>query len=111
HSADRVFVQTTIERNALLQLGLPDVRIVLQGLGVDVAECSRGERDQARARWGIAPNDVAIGHLANNSVEKGTVDLLNAAQRLWQTNVPFTLVLAGPEMPNFQRFWRAFAPA
>lgn len=42
-----------------------------------------------------------IGHLANLSVEKGTVDLLKA-------NPPGRIVLAGPAMPNFERFWQTY---
>ena len=49
-----------------------------------------------------------IGHLANNSEEKGTVDLLQAAQILWEQGLDFQLVLAGPQMPNFSRFWQGY---
>ncbi|HEX4592493.1 MAG TPA: glycosyltransferase family 4 protein, partial [Gemmataceae bacterium] len=38
------------------------------------------------------------------SVEKGTVDLLRAAERLWRAGSRFEVVLAGPEMPNFREF-------
>jgi glycosyltransferase involved in cell wall biosynthesis len=54
---------------------------------------------------------VVIGHLANNSAEKGTIDLLRAAQVLWQRGRRFHLVLGGPEMPNFRRFWSRFTPS
>src|SRR5205085_728390 len=49
------------------------------------------------------------GHLANNSEEKGSVDLLRAAEVLWRQGRRFRLVLAGPEMPNFRRFWQAYS--
>jgi glycosyltransferase involved in cell wall biosynthesis len=39
------------------------------------------------------------------------VDLLRAANRLWEQGRRFQVVLAGPEMANFQRFWRGFKPA
>jgi glycosyltransferase involved in cell wall biosynthesis len=44
---------------------------------------------------------VVVGHLANLSEEKGTVDLLKATDGV-------RVVLAGPEMPNFRRFWDRF---
>ncbi|HEY1375787.1 MAG TPA: glycosyltransferase family 4 protein, partial [Gemmataceae bacterium] len=103
-AADRVFVQTDGEQNAVRDLGVPPDRIVRQGLGVDVQDCTGGDRRRARARWRVADDAVVIGHLANNSVEKGSVDLLRAAERLWQRGITFELVLAGPEMPNFRRF-------
>jgi glycosyltransferase involved in cell wall biosynthesis len=108
-AADAVFAQTAGERAALLASGLPEERVILQGLGVDPAECTGGDREAARRAWGAAPDEVVVGHLANNSAEKGTVDLLRAAERLWRQGLRFRVVLAGPEMPNFRRFWAEFA--
>jgi glycosyltransferase involved in cell wall biosynthesis len=109
-AADRVFVQTELERAALLDQGIAGAKLVLQGLGVDAAECTGGDRPRVRAAWGVAAGQVVIGHLANNSEEKGSVDLLRAAQQVWQQGRRFHLVLAGPEMANFQRFWSEFQP-
>jgi glycosyltransferase involved in cell wall biosynthesis len=107
--ADRVFVQTRAEGDAVVSLGVVPERVVLQGLGVEPSECTGGNREAARAAWGVAPGVVAIGHLANNSAEKGTVDLLRAAERAWAARHRFRVVLAGPEMPNFRTFWETFA--
>jgi hypothetical protein len=109
NQANRVFVQTRAEHAAVREFGVPAERIVLQGLGVSVAECTGGNREAARTRWGVA-DEVVIGHLANNSAEKGTIDLLLAAERLWARGTSFRVILAGPEMPNFCAFWRTFAP-
>ncbi len=108
--ADRVFVQTRAERDTVLSLGVAAEKLVLQGLGVEPGECSGGNRDRARAACGGLGEEVVIGHLANNSVEKGTVDLLRAAERAWSAGTRFRVVLAGPEMPNFRVFWKTFAP-
>jgi glycosyltransferase involved in cell wall biosynthesis len=109
--ADRVFVQTDLERKALTEQGVPSEKLVLQGLGVDVAECTGGDRERVRAEWGAKEGEVAIGHLANKSEEKGTVDLLKAAEIAWGRGGHFHLVLAGPEMPSFTRFWATFPQA
>jgi glycosyltransferase involved in cell wall biosynthesis len=98
-----------VERDALLRHGLPAEKLVMQGMGVDLADCTGGDRQRARAAWGAAPGDVVIGHLANNSVEKGTVDLLRAAEAAWRGGCRFRLVLAGPEMSNFRAFWEGYA--
>lgn len=103
--ADIVFVQTPSERETCRELGVPDERLVLQGLGVESAECTGGNRQAARLAWKVADNEVVIGHLANNSWEKGSIDLLRAATALWQRGLPFRIVFAGPEMPNFRAFW------
>lgn len=106
--ADRVFVQTPSEKRAVIDAGIAAQRIVLQGLGVDPAECAGGDRRRARKAWGIDESETVIGHLANLSYEKGTIDLLQAAQSLWQRGLPFRVVLAGPDMNTFRRFWDAF---
>ena len=105
--ADRIFVQTELERQAVLSQGVKEERVILQGLGVDPAECTGGDRHRANTRWSL-PHDgsLRLGHLANLSEEKGTVDLLRAVTLLYQRNIPFTLLLAGPSMPNFQRAWQ-----
>jgi len=110
-AADRVFVQTPTERTAAVGLGVPSDRVVLQGLGVDPGECTGGNRERTRAHWNVRPGDCVVGHLGNNSVEKGSVDLLRAAEALWRRGLGFTVVLAGPEMPNFRRFMTGFGPA
>src|SRR5581483_4910426 len=106
--ADAVFVQTPLERDAVLGLGVAPARVHLQGLGVEPAECTGGDRPAARRRWGTLPHEVVVGHLANQSREKGTVDLLRALEGLWAEGLPIRLVLAGPEMPNFRTFWQDF---
>jgi glycosyltransferase involved in cell wall biosynthesis len=111
--ADRVFVQTPSEFEIANRLGVPESRLVLQGLGVDPAECTGGDRAKARAGWGVGENTFVIGHLANNSVEKGTVDLLRAVAGLGEAGLNPTsprpaTILAGPEMPNFLQFWQTY---
>ncbi len=101
--SDGIFVQTPTEQRAVLEMGIAPGRVILQGLGVDPADCTGGDRAAARAAWGIADGEFVVGHLANASVEKGTVDLLTAAA---SANV--RVVLAGPAMPNFERFWLSF---
>jgi glycosyltransferase involved in cell wall biosynthesis len=109
--ADRILVQTEGEREALREQGIPPGRLVLQGMGLDREGCTGGDRVRARAAWGVGPDDVVVGHLANNSREKGSVDLLRAAERAWRQGGRFHAVLAGPAMPNFEGFWRSYRPS
>jgi glycosyltransferase involved in cell wall biosynthesis len=110
-AADRVFVQTQAEGAALLACGCAADKLVLLGMGVAPDECTGGDRQGVRGKWQVQPGETVVGHLANNSREKGTVDLLRAAQQAWERGGLFRLVLAGPEMPNFRRFWRTYQPA
>lgn len=100
--ADGIFVQTRAEQNAVVALGIAPGKVILQGLGVDPDECTGGNREQTRAAWGVSADEIVIGHLANLSVEKGTVDLLKASDGR------IRVVLAGPAMANFQRFWNGY---
>ena len=108
NEADGVFVQTPSERDAALGCGVPDRKIFLHGLGVEPDECTGGDRAEARRRWNLPDDACVIGHLANQSWEKGTNDLMQALEPLWQRGRPIHLLLAGPRMPNFTRFWQAF---
>jgi len=108
--ADRVFVQTEVERQALEQRGIRAERLILQGLGVDLAGCTGGNRQRLRERLGLG-EAVIVGHLGNNSYEKGTIDLLKASQLAWQSGTKFAVVLAGPIMQSFRDFLRTFRPA
>jgi glycosyltransferase involved in cell wall biosynthesis len=109
--ADAVFVQTPGEHQAIRDGGVPAEKIVLQGLGVEPRECTGGNRAAARQAWGLGAEDRVIGHLANHSREKGTIDLLEAATQLWRQGTKARLLLAGPEMPNFRAFWSGFSRA
>ena len=109
-AADAVFAQTELERTALLELGISPERIVKQGLGVDSAECTGGDRQRARRAWQCADDECVVGHLANLSPPKGTLDLLRAARRASEQGARFRVVLAGPRMPEFNRFWQNFEP-
>lgn len=110
HDADRIFVQTKLEKMAVLRLGVPPERVVLQGLGVALDECTGGDGPAFRERLGIQPNEFVIGHLANLSREKGSLDLIEACRRLHNEGARFRLVLAGPSMANFREFVRRLPP-
>jgi len=107
--ADLLFVQTEGERQALRNLGIPEGKLVLQGMGIVPEECTGGDRERQRQEWGVGPEEIVIGHLANLSPEKGTIDLLRAAEQARERGGKVRLVLAGAAMPAFQRFWQQYA--
>jgi glycosyltransferase involved in cell wall biosynthesis len=104
-AADRVFVQTDLERKWLLGRGIDEKNLVLLGMGVEPRECTGGDQNAARQEWEVQEGEVVVGHLANNSREKGTIDLLLAADQLWRQGRRLRVILAGPEMANFRSFW------
>lgn len=108
--ADLVLVQTTVERDALSDAGVRPDRMRLVGMGVDEADCTGGDRVRGRARWGLSAAEPVVGHLANKSADKGTVDLLLASARLRAAGVSFRLLLAGTAMRSYTEVWRHFTP-
>ena len=107
-SADAILVQTELEREAAIGVGLAADRVRRIGLGVAVDECAGGNRTRGRTRWNLPDDAVVIGHLANQSREKGTIDLLQACRVLWRSGKRFLVLLAGPQMTNFRTFWSRF---
>ena len=103
--AERVFVQTNFERRTLAEAGIAASHLDVVGLGVDAAECTGGDRRRFREAHRLSDDQIVVGHLANKSWDKGTVDLLDAAERVWSRGTRFSLVLAGTEMPSFTRRW------
>jgi glycosyltransferase involved in cell wall biosynthesis len=104
-----VLVQTKVEFNAVRAAGIEPQKLQLLGMGVAPEECTGGDRPRIRKEWNVGVDEIVIGHLANNSEEKGTVDLLQGAELAWKGGAEFRLVLAGPAMPNFLRIWDRYA--
>lgn len=105
NEADAVFVQTELEREALADAGVRRDTLVRVGVGVDPNECTGGDRAASRRRWGLVQDEVIVGHLANKSWDKGTLDLLDAVERAWAAGTLCRVLLAGPEMPAFTARW------
>ena len=77
-AAGRRRVRADADRNATpwSTLGVPESAFICKGWASIPANAPAATRDAARAAWGIRAGEVVVGHLANNSIEKGTVDLL-----------------------------------
>jgi glycogen(starch) synthase len=101
-SADRVFVQTDIERRFLENSGYPADKIVLLGMGINPGELEGGRGERFRDRYHITGPIVC--YIGPKTYDKGTFNLVRAMQSLWQGGNPSTLVLAGADIEDFNRF-------
>jgi glycogen synthase len=107
--ADAVIAQTARERRFLLEQGVPADRLHLVGAGVDPATVTGGDGAAFRARHAITGPIVAI--IGTTAHDKGTPHVVEALRRLWQEGVEATLVIAGPTMEHFVRYFAALPTA
>lgn len=101
-SADRVTVQTSIEKEFLAGHGYPEDRMVMLGMGINPAELENG--DAARFRQKHSIHGPIVCYIGPRTFDKGTFHLVEAMQRLWKSGDPSTLVLAGTDIEDFRRF-------
>ncbi len=107
--SDRVIVQTDLEGEYLASRGILRERIVRVGMGVNPEELEGGRAERFRARFGLRkPIVFTIATLAH---DKGTNHLVEAMRRLWERGVEAHLVLAGPQMASFGRYFTALPPS
>jgi glycosyltransferase involved in cell wall biosynthesis len=97
--ADHIFVLTAVEQAYLRSQTIPLEKITIIGAAIEPSELAGGDGKAFREKHGLTqPIIAAIGPLTR---DKGTIDLLDAAEILWQNGRSFDLVLAGNIMPDF----------
>lgn len=106
--ADAVLTMTEREREFVAGLGVDCRHIVVTGAGVDVAEVTGGDGPAFRDRHRL--DGFVVGALGPPSVEKGTTDLVRAVASLRQAGRDISLVLAGPPLSGFTRWYGSLAP-
>ncbi len=82
-------------------LRVPARKVRLLGNGIDLHRFDRaaidpGARARLRGEWGIADGEVVCGTVGRLVVEKGIVELVDAAALLHTRGVPARLVVVGP---------------
>jgi glycogen(starch) synthase len=101
--ADAVFTMTTLERDFLLEKGVPGAKMHIVGVGVDPADIEGGNGQRFREKHHI--NGPLVFFQGTAAYDKGTHHTVQAMQRLWKSGFEATLVIAGPVMSQFQRFY------
>ncbi len=97
--ADHVVVLTAVEQAYLLAQGIALPNVTVAGAGLDSADLIGGDGERFRQQHGLTgPIVAAIGPLTR---DKGAVDLLAAAELLWENGRALDLVLVGTIMPDF----------
>jgi len=104
--SDLVIAQTRLEKDVLARAGVDPGRVVVLGMGVNPGELRGGSGERFRERHGISPRDTMILHVAEKTMEKGSMHLVEAARRLRARGASVTTVLAGASMRDFSRYLR-----
>jgi len=99
--ADQVWTLTEYERDHLVRSGFSPAQVRVHSPGIDLEDIGSASGERFRARYDLSePIVVTLGSLG---YDKGTLHLLQAAQRLWQKGHSFDLVLAGTLSPSVRR--------
>lgn len=97
-----VVAMTAGEAAFYVSRGVAPDKIAVIGPGVDPAQTKGGDAATFRARHGIrGPLVVSLSTLMR---DKGTVDVVEAARRLWRSGRDVSLALAGAVMPDFAAY-------
>jgi glycogen synthase len=101
--ADAVFTMTSLERDFLAARGVPESKMHIVGCGLIPQDIEDGDGAAFRQKHNISGKIVFTqGALA---FEKGTHHTVQAMQQLWRAGYDATLVLAGPVLSEFRRYY------
>jgi glycosyltransferase involved in cell wall biosynthesis len=109
HDADAVIVQTDIEAQALVRLGVANERLHKLGMGIDLDQLQGGDAERFRARYNL--DGPLVTFLGVVTYDKGSFHLVQAMEQLWDQNQHAHLVMAGPPVDEFIRFYNRLSPA
>lgn len=101
--ADRVLVQTGIERDFLAERGFPPEKMLLLGMGINPGELEGGSGRRFREKHDLIGPIVC--YIGPKTYDKGTFDLVRAMESLWRNGDPSSLVLAGTDIEDFRRYY------
>lgn len=100
--SDALMAQTAAESTFYKARGAAPDHILIAGPGVNPADVCGGDGQRFRSRHNI--RDPLVVSLSAMSYDKGTVHLVEAVRRLWQSGRQVELVLAGAVLRPFRRY-------
>jgi glycogen(starch) synthase len=99
---DTILTLTAMERERLIELGVPPERVFPTGAGIDVDINTGGNEIGCRARHGI--NGPVVLHLGTKAPDKGSIAVLEAMHTLWAEGICANLVMAGSSVREFEEY-------
>lgn len=104
-NARSVVVMTNIEASFVKSLDIDESNIHVTGVGVNPSEVTGGNPQRFRERRGLQGR--LVGYVGAVAFEKGARDLVHAVQTLRARGQDIELVLAGPRLQQFDRWFEA----
>lgn len=101
--ANLIFAMTEMEAEFIASLGVRPDRIAPVGVGIDPGEVTGGDGESFRRRHGIT--GFLVGSLGALAEDKGSPYLAQAVSALRRAGHDVALVLAGPPLSGFQRWY------
>lgn len=101
---DKIIVQTAIERGYLKNSGIDEDKICLVGQGVNLKDIQGGDAERFRKRFDVVEKKIVF-HVSTKSYDKGTFHLIEAMKEIWKEDEDIKLVLAGPPMDEFNKYF------
>lgn len=95
-------MMTAAEQQFYVNQGILPARLPILGTGVDPADVSGG--DGERWRWQHGVKQPLLLSLGTLSIDKGTVQTVEAVRMLWRQGMQVALALAGSITAPFQRY-------
>jgi len=97
-----VVAQSNFEKELYTGMGVPEERVHLSGSGIDPREFTDGNRERGLKRLGVT--GPIILSLTAHSLDRGTRQIVEACRNLLKQKKNFTLVLAGPILPDVDKY-------
>jgi glycosyltransferase involved in cell wall biosynthesis len=107
---DLVLTMTDVESSYLTRLGVDAEHLATVGAGFDPLAVTGGDGERFRARYRLG-DGFLVGCLGAMARDKGTPDLVQAVAELRSTGRTVQLVLAGPALSWFDRWFQRLPPA
>jgi glycosyltransferase involved in cell wall biosynthesis len=102
-SAEAIVTVTDAESRALASSGLNPSKIHRVGVGIDPEEFAGGEAPRFRERFRL--EGPLVLQVSTLSRAKGAIDLVEAMKLLWNAGSDARLVLIGPSMGDFEKYF------
>ncbi len=98
YDSNFVVAQSNFAKSMYTGIGIPEERVHLSGSGVDPAEFYDARSSRGLERLGIT--GPVILSLTAHSHDRGSLEIIEACRVLKNNGYDFTLVLAGPVLPD-----------